>query len=94
MAVDEHVAHGEVLGRVTIRARHEFEDFGKDRTRIVINEIPYQVNKRQLIKNMADQVEDKRLEFLVSSKLGSQSTVSLSMSRSISPESLDILASV
>ena len=49
-------------GRVTIRARHEFEDFGKDRTRIVINEIPYQVNKRQLIKNMADQVEDKRLE--------------------------------
>ncbi len=49
-------------GRVTIRARHEFEEFGKDRTRIVINEIPYQVNKRQLIKNMADQVEDKRLE--------------------------------
>ena len=49
-------------GRVTIRARHEFEEFGKDRTRIVITEIPYQVNKRQLIKNMADQVEDKRLE--------------------------------
>ncbi len=49
-------------GRVTIRARHEFEEFGKDRTRIVINEIPYQVNKRMLIKNMADQVEDKRLE--------------------------------
>ncbi len=49
-------------GRVTIRARHEFEDFGKDRTRIVITEIPYQVNKRMLIKNMADQVEDKRLE--------------------------------
>ena len=49
-------------GRVTIRARHEFEEFGKDRTRIVISEIPYQVNKRQLIKSMADQVEDKRLE--------------------------------
>ena len=49
-------------GRVTIRARHEFEEFGKDRTRIVITEIPYQVNKRMLIKNMADQVEDKRLE--------------------------------
>ncbi|MCI8912521.1 MAG: DNA gyrase subunit A [Lawsonibacter sp.] len=49
-------------GRVTIRARHDFEEFGKDRTRIIINEIPYQVNKRQLIKNMADQVEDKRLE--------------------------------
>ena len=49
-------------GRVTIRARHEFEEFGKDRTRIVISEIPYQVNKRMLIKSMADQVEDKRLE--------------------------------
>ena len=49
-------------GRVVIRARHEFEEFGKDRTRIVITEIPYQVNKRMLIKNMADQVEDKRLD--------------------------------
>ena len=49
-------------GRVVIRARHEFEEFGKDRTRIVITEIPYQVNKRMLIKNMAEQVEDKRLE--------------------------------
>ncbi len=49
-------------GRIVVRARHEFEEFGKDRTRIIITEIPYQVNKRQLIKNMADQVEDKRLE--------------------------------
>jgi len=49
-------------GRITVRARHEFEEFGKDRTRIIITEIPYQVNKRMLIKNMADQVEDKRLE--------------------------------
>ena len=49
-------------GRVIIRARHEFEEFGKDRTRIVITEIPYQVNKRMLIKNMAEQVEDKRLD--------------------------------
>ncbi len=49
-------------GRVTIRARHEFEEFGQNRTRIIITEIPYQVNKRMLIKNMADQVEDKRLE--------------------------------
>ena len=49
-------------GRLVLRARHEFEEFGKDRTRIVITEIPYQVNKRMLIKNMADQVEDKRLE--------------------------------
>ena len=46
-------------GRVVIRARHEFEEFNKDRTRIVITEIPYQVNKRMLIKNMAEQVEDE-----------------------------------
>ena len=49
-------------GRVVIRARTEFEDFGKDRIRIIVTEIPYQVNKRMLIKNMAEQVEDKRLE--------------------------------
>ena len=49
-------------GRVIIRARTEFEEFGKDRIRIIVTEIPYQVNKRMLIKNMADQVEDKRLE--------------------------------
>ena len=45
-----------------VRARHEFEEFGHDRTRIVITELPYQVNKRTLIKSLADQVEDKRLE--------------------------------
>ncbi|MDD5938411.1 MAG: DNA gyrase subunit A [Clostridiales bacterium] len=49
-------------GKVIIRARTEFEEFGKDRTRIIVTEIPYQVNKRMLIKNMAEQVEDKRLE--------------------------------
>ena len=49
-------------GKIVIRARHEFEEFGKDRTRIIINELPYQVNKRQLIKNIAEQVKDKRLE--------------------------------
>ena len=50
-------------GRVVVRARTEFEEFGKDkRTRIIVTELPYQVNKRQLIKNIADQVHDKRLE--------------------------------
>ena len=49
-------------GRLVVRARHEFEEFNGNRTRIVITELPYQVNKRMLIKNMADQVEDKRLE--------------------------------
>ena len=49
-------------GKIVVRGRTEFEEFGKDRTRIVITELPYQVNKRMLIKNMAEQVEDKRLE--------------------------------
>ena len=49
-------------GRVTMRARTHFEEFGKDRTRIIVTEIPYQVNKRMLIKHMADQVNDKRLD--------------------------------
>ena len=49
-------------GRICVRARTEFEEFGSNRTRIIVTEIPYQVNKRMLIKNMADQVEDKRLE--------------------------------
>ena len=49
-------------GHIKVRARTELEEFGQNRTRIVVTEIPYQVNKRMLIKNMADQVEDKRLE--------------------------------
>lgn len=49
-------------GKVIIRSRTEFEEFGKDRVRIIVTELPYQVNKRMLIKNMAEQVEDKRLE--------------------------------
>ena len=49
-------------GRLVVRSRHEFEEFGKDRTRIVITELPYQVNKRMLIKSIAEQVEDKRLD--------------------------------
>ncbi len=49
-------------GKMVLRARTEFEEFGKDRIRIIVNELPYQVNKRQMIKNIADQVKDKRLE--------------------------------
>ncbi len=49
-------------GKVTLRARTEFEEYGNGRTRIVVTELPYQVNRRQLIKNMADQVKDKRLD--------------------------------
>ncbi|MBQ8263147.1 MAG: DNA gyrase subunit A, partial [Oscillospiraceae bacterium] len=49
-------------GKVVVRARAEFEEFGKDRIRIIVTELPYQVNKRQLIKTIAEQVKDKRLE--------------------------------
>ncbi len=49
-------------GKVVVRARTEFEEYGKDRTRIIVTELPYQVNKRQLIKAIADQVKDKRLD--------------------------------
>ncbi len=49
-------------GKVVVRARTEFEEFGNNRTRIIVTELPYQVNKRQLIKNIAEQVKDKRIE--------------------------------
>ena len=49
-------------GKVVVRARTEFEEFGKDRVRIIVTELPYQVNKRQLIRKIAEQVKDKRLE--------------------------------
>ena len=49
-------------GKITLRARTEFEEYGKGRIRIIVSELPYQVNKRQLIKAMAEQVKDKRLD--------------------------------
>ena len=49
-------------GKITVRARTEFEEFGQNRERIIVTELPYQVNKRLLIAAMAEQVRDKRLE--------------------------------
>ena len=50
-------------GKIVVRARAEFEEYGREkRTRIIVTELPYQVNKRQLIRNIAEQVKDKRLE--------------------------------
>ena len=49
-------------GKVVLRARTEYEEHGQNRTRIIVTELPYQVNKRQLIRNIADQVHEKRLE--------------------------------
>ncbi len=49
-------------GKIVLRARTEFEEFAHDRTRIIVTELPYQVNKKLLVKNIAEQVRDKRLE--------------------------------
>ena len=49
-------------GRVVVRSRTELEEWGHDRYRIIVTELPYQVNKRQLIANISEQVRDKKLE--------------------------------
>ena len=52
-------------GRIVIRSKCEIEEYGSGnnvRSRIIVTEIPYQVNKAMLIKTIADMVRDKRLE--------------------------------
>ena len=49
-------------GRILVRGRTEFEEHGQNRIRIIVTELPYQVNKKRLVENIADQVKDKRLE--------------------------------
>ena len=49
-------------GKIIVRARTEFEEFGADRVRIIVTELPYQVNKRELVKKIFEQVRDKKLE--------------------------------
>lgn len=49
-------------GRVVMRSRTDVEEYGQGRLRIIVTELPYQVNKRTLIENIADQVRDKRLD--------------------------------
>ena len=49
-------------GKIVVRARTEFEPFGNDRTRIIVTELPYQVNKRELVRRIAEQVREKRLD--------------------------------
>jgi DNA gyrase subunit A len=55
-------AYGTGRGRIVVRARTELEEWGSNRTRIIVTELPYQVNKARLVANIADQVHDKRLE--------------------------------
>ncbi|MBR6119881.1 MAG: DNA gyrase subunit A [Oscillospiraceae bacterium] len=49
-------------GRILVRGRTEFEEHGQNRIRIIVTELPYQVNKKKLVENIADQVKDKRLD--------------------------------
>ncbi len=49
-------------GGFVLRAKTEIEEFGNDREKIVITEIPYQVNKEELVKTIASMVNDKRVE--------------------------------
>ena len=49
-------------GKVVVRARTEFEEFGADRVRIIVTELPYQVNKSELVRKIAEQVRDKKLD--------------------------------
>ena len=53
-----HTGHG----RITVRARTNIEDIGSGRSRIVVTEIPYQVNKSVLVKKIADLVHEKKVE--------------------------------
>ena len=49
-------------GRILVRGRTEFEEHGQNRVRIIVTELPYQVNKKKLVENIGEQVKDKRLE--------------------------------
>lgn len=49
-------------GGITLKAVSEIETYGSDRERIVVTEIPYQVNKARLIESIADLVRDKKIE--------------------------------
>lgn len=55
-------AYGTGRGRIIVRAKAEFEEFGKDRTAIIFTEIPYMVNKARLVESIADQVKEKKID--------------------------------
>jgi DNA gyrase subunit A len=57
-----HSAYKTGRGRIRVRAKTEIEPMGADRERIIVTEIPYQVNKANLIEKIADLVQDKRIE--------------------------------
>ncbi len=59
-AIRQMYAHGR--GRVVMRAQVAFEEVRGDRTAIIVNELPYQVNKAALLEKMADLVKDKKID--------------------------------
>ena len=65
------------------------EEYGNDRVRIVVHELPYQVNKRMLIKNMADQVHEKKLDGIVDIREESDRTgmrIVIELRRDVNPQ--------
>jgi len=55
-------AYGTGRGHLKVRAKTDLEEYGQNRTRIIVYELPYQVNKSRLVENIADQVKEKRLD--------------------------------
>lgn len=59
---DIHQGYKTGRGRVVMRARTHFEDIGKDRQAIIIDELPYQVNKAKLCERIGELVKEKIIE--------------------------------
>jgi DNA gyrase subunit A len=57
-------AYGKGRGRVVIQARAHIEEMERGKTRIIVNELPYQVNKSSLIERIAELVRDGQIEGL------------------------------
>lgn len=72
---DVHQGYRTGRGRVVMRARTHFEEFGRDRTRIVVDEIPYMVNKRVMYERMHELVREKKIEGVAEMRDESSSTI-------------------
>ncbi|WP_455209254.1 DNA gyrase subunit A [Kaarinaea lacus] len=57
-----HQAYRTGRGRIYVRARTEIEEYGNGKQRIIVTELPYQVNKARLIEKIAELVKDKKIE--------------------------------
>ena len=66
-------------GRVVMRAKTHFEEFGKGRTRIVVDEIPYMVNKRVMYERMHELWREKKLEGISEMRDESSSTIRIAI---------------